>query len=191
MPQTGRPFADLCEGVARRLGPALMGWRFGAFGSRTFLNRPYRITHPDRIYLGSRVTIRAGGRIEVVLAYAGVAHDPRLEIGDGTIIEQGCHLVVAARMQIGPEVLIGPYVLVTDCEHGMDVYDERSPVEQPLKVAPVVIGRRVFIGAGARILKGVRIGDGAVIGANAVVTADVGAGDIVGGVPARSLRKGV
>jgi maltose O-acetyltransferase len=52
-------------------------------------------------------------------------------------------------------------------------------------VAPVRIGRRVYIGAGAVILPGVTIGDDAIVGAGAVVRHDVPAGMVAVGVPAR------
>lgn len=52
----------------------------------------------------------------------------------------------------------------------------------------VAIGHDVWIGHGAVVLPGVSIGNGAVVGANAVVTRDVGAYQIVAGVPAKLVR---
>lgn len=52
-----------------------------------------------------------------------------------------------------------------------------------------MIGNDVWIGYEALIMAGVHIGDGAVIGARAVVTKDVPPYAIVGGVPAREIRK--
>ncbi len=52
-----------------------------------------------------------------------------------------------------------------------------------------VIGNDVWIGYEAVILSGVHIGDGAIIGARAVVTKDVPPYTVVGGVPAREIRK--
>ena len=53
----------------------------------------------------------------------------------------------------------------------------------------IVIGNDVWIGYEAVILSGVTIGDGAVIGCRAVVTKDIPPYTIVGGVPAKPIRK--
>ena len=53
----------------------------------------------------------------------------------------------------------------------------------------IVIGNDVWIGYEAVILAGVTIGDGAIIGARAVVTKDVPPYTIVGGVPAKPIRR--
>ena len=53
----------------------------------------------------------------------------------------------------------------------------------------IVVGNDVWIGYEAVILSGVTIGDGAIIGARAVVTRDVPPYAIVGGVPARLIRR--
>lgn len=53
----------------------------------------------------------------------------------------------------------------------------------------IVIGNDVWIGYHALILSGVTVGDGAIIGTNAVVTKDVPPYTIVGGVPARPIRR--
>lgn len=53
----------------------------------------------------------------------------------------------------------------------------------------VTIGHDVWIGHGVTITAGVSIGDGAVVGAGAVVTKDVAPYTIVGGVPAKPIRR--
>lgn len=53
----------------------------------------------------------------------------------------------------------------------------------------IVIGNDVWIGYDAVIMAGVHIGDGAIIGTRAVVTKDVEPYSIVGGVPAKEIRK--
>jgi acetyltransferase-like isoleucine patch superfamily enzyme len=56
-----------------------------------------------------------------------------------------------------------------------------------LRTGPVEIGRDAMIGANCTVLPGVRIGDGATVSACSLVNADVPAGAVVGGVPARLL----
>ena len=62
-------------------------------------------------------------------------------------------------------------------------------VGHPKSKGDVVIGNDVWIGMEAMILSGVKIGDGAVIGARSVVTRDVEPYAIVGGNPAKEIRK--
>ncbi|MBI2718272.1 MAG: CatB-related O-acetyltransferase [Rhizobiales bacterium] len=56
-------------------------------------------------------------------------------------------------------------------------------------LGPTVLGHDVWIGDGVIVLPGVSIGTGSVLGANAVVTRDVPPYAIVGGVPARIIRR--
>lgn len=57
------------------------------------------------------------------------------------------------------------------------------------KIGVPVIGNRVHIGAGAKVLGPIRVGDGAIIGANAVVLFDILPNMVVGGIPARVLKE--
>lgn len=54
---------------------------------------------------------------------------------------------------------------------------------------PIIIGNDVWIGTNVTILDGVKIGDGAIIGAHSLVTKDIAPYTIVGGIPAKELKK--
>ena len=71
-------------------------------------------------------------------------------------------------------------------EWGLDAKDICSAWDNK---GDIVIGNEVWIGYEAVVMSGVKIGDGAIIGTRAVVTKDVPPYTIVGGVPARPIRK--
>lgn len=58
-----------------------------------------------------------------------------------------------------------------------------------MKILKTLIGHDVWVGANVIIMDGVEIGTGAIIAAGAVVTKNVSPYEIVGGVPAKQLRK--
>ena len=112
--------------------------------------------------------------------------NPKVYIGNNTVIGRHCMITAKNLIRIGNNVLMGAYVQVIDCSHGIV---KSAPIrEQAAEIGQVTIGDDVWIGAGAKILMNVNIGQGAVIGANAVVTKDVSPYAIVGGVPAEIIK---
>ncbi|WP_319004507.1 acyltransferase [Loktanella gaetbuli] len=122
----------------------------------------------------------------VVLLTSGArGASPRLTIGARSYVNRQTMFDASERISVGADCMIGPFVYITDHDHGTAPGIRLA--DQPLTGTPVTIGRNVWIGAGAIILKGVTIGDNAVIAAGCVVTRDVPPGARIAGVPGRPL----
>ena len=109
-----------------------------------------------------------------------------LYIGNGTSIEQNCHIIAAYNLSIGKDCVISANVYISDCNHRYD--ENKRIIDSTLEVKRTNIADNVFIGIGAKIMPGVSIGERSVIGANAVVTRDVPPYQIWGGVPAKYIK---
>ena len=107
-------------------------------------------------------------------------------IGDHTRI--GIHNTIIGPVTIGSHVNLAQGITVTALNHNFSDTTRRID-EQGISTNPVTIEDDVWIGANAVILPGVTIGQHAVVAAGAVVTADVPANTVVGGVPARIIKK--
>ena len=106
-----------------------------------------------------------------------------IHIGKNVFINAGCHFQDQGGITIMDGTLIGHAVIIATLNHAFEPEHRADMVP-----APVVIGRNVWIGSGAKIMPGVTIHDGAIVAAGAVVIRDVPAEVVVAGVPAKVIR---
>lgn len=107
-----------------------------------------------------------------------------LKLGKNVFINAGCQFQDQGGITIGDGTLVGPKTVIATLNHHQNPSKRANLIPKPVK-----IGSRVWIGANVTILPGVTIGDGAIIAAGAVVNKDVEENTIVGGVPARFIKK--
>ena len=168
---------------------------FEAFHPVVSINRLIARSVPA--YCGYRLRtaiLRIGGwNIDRTALFADVPHwsgpgkvRRRLSIGPDCWINVGCRFDLSDDITIGSGVAIGHDVMIMTSTHQLGGHERRAG---ELTTAPVTIEQGAWIGARAVILPGRTIGSGAVVAAGAVVTRDVPPDVIVGGVPARELRR--
>ena len=107
----------------------------------------------------------------------------RMTIGKNVIINKGATILSPGQVVIEDNVLIGPEVKITTVDH--DLLDRHNLFH----FGKVTIKENAWICIGAIICPGVTIGKNAVVAAGAVVTKDVEPNTIVGGVPAKVIKK--
>jgi len=164
--------------------------RFGAFGHGSCLAFPTGAVFGERwihvgqdTLVGPHVSISAGmvpGQIMVT--------DPVVRIGDRCMIGRGSHIVGHFEIDIGDDVHTGPYVYITDQNHGYEDPDEAVHVQWPSD-DPVRIGDGSWLGTGVVVLPGSRLGRNVVVGAGAVVRGTFPDHCVIAGVPARIVRR--
>lgn len=125
-----------------------------------------------RIFGGSRVSVNN---------YA------RLVLGDNGFLNMNCNVRCFNSIAVGDGVRVSENCVLSDSDnHNIQYYDKKSMLS-----SPIVIGNHVLIGLNSMVLKGVTINDNTIVAAGSVVTKDVGSNTIVGGVPARIIKKDV
>jgi acetyltransferase-like isoleucine patch superfamily enzyme len=112
--------------------------------------------------------------------------DPKAELVLGPGAGVSATVICAAiSVQVGEGTIMGSGAMVMDTDFHQPEGKWGWGDDLVSSARPVRIGRGVFIGARAIILKGVTIGDRAIIGAGAVVTTDVPDGCLAFGNPAQ------
>ena len=131
---------------------------------------------------------KVGGRVKI---WRDVWVDDyrKLTLGDDISIGKSVIFICGGEVMVGNRVMIAHGSKIISSGHRIpDDADEPMRFSGP-EAAPIKIEDDAWVGAGATVLPGVTIGRGAVVSAGAVVTRNVEPYTIVGGVPARLLRK--
>jgi serine acetyltransferase len=165
------------------------GRRFAGFGPGSMAAFPPGSVFGERwivigadTLIGAFVSLSAG-----MVPGQDLGPDPVLRIGDRCVIGRGSHIVAHQSLVIGDDVFTGPYVYITDQNHGYA--DPDVPIGRQLPSnAAVSIGQGCWLGAGAIVLPGARIGRNVVVAAGSVVRGTVPDRCVVAGVPAKVVR---
>ena len=155
-------------------GKARLG--YGNFETSEFFRSltPSYLKNTGTIELGNEVTISSSFKI---------LNKGTLKIGDQTYINPNSIIRIENGLTIGNDCAISWGVTMMD--------HDAHEMEGKREARPIIIGNHVWIGANATILKGVSIGDGCVIAAGAVVSKSFGSNQLIGGVPARTIKENV
>lgn len=160
---------------------------YKSIGKKSYIYKPIIVTGKNNISIGDYVGIWQGARIECISEWKGEILRPEINIGNGCMFGQGLHMTTGSKIDIGDNVVVSSYCMITSINHSFDVVD-LPPLSASLECSDVYIGANSLIGTGAKIMPGVSIGKNCVVGAGAVVTKDVPDYSIVAGMPAKVIR---
>ena len=173
-----------------RLECLLKGVRFG--GQCVFLGRPIVSLAPHSLLtLGDNVTVASGVRCNTLGCFQPsvlrtLLPGSKLVLSDEVGLS-GTVMCAASSIDVGKGTIFGSGAMVIDNDFHAPSGDWNWTMDAESSRAtarPIKIGRGVFVGARAIILKGVTIGDRAIVGAGAVVTKDVPERHLAAGNPA-------
>ncbi|WP_364516784.1 acyltransferase [Nocardioides sp. LML1-1-1.1] len=164
--------------------------RFGTFAPGACLAFPMAtVVNPGAIHVGRDTLVGKYATLSVGYGPAQeVLPERGLVIGERCVIGARACLTAHESITIGDDVWFGQDVFVSDASHGYQ--DPEVPVGRQFgSHQPVVIGSGSWIGHGAMILPGTTIGRNVVVAAGSVVRGVVEDHAVVGGVPARTIRR--
>lgn len=181
-------------GLAQRVGDVVpgthLGDRFGSLGEGSAIGFPTAsLMNVGSIHLGRDVLV--GRHVTLSVGYGPGdpgAPERGLVIGDRCVIGARSSLTAHASIELGDDVWFGQDVFVCDASHGYQ--QPEVPVGRQFGPhAPVRIGSGSWVGHGAIILPGTTLGRNVVVAAGSVVRGTVADHAVVGGSPARVLRR--
>jgi hypothetical protein len=144
-----------------------------------------------------RLRIKGPGKIEIhdganLFAFRGTTWlqtrtwDAIIRIGANARLN-GPMVQADTLIEIGPDCIIGQAHLMDTDMHSLAL-DRRTNPDAPVRTAPIVLERNVWVARGAVVLPGVTIGENSVIAYGSVVTHNIPSGVLAAGNPATVIR---
>jgi acetyltransferase-like isoleucine patch superfamily enzyme len=135
-----------------------------------------------------RLEIGAGTLLEqgVWITAPGEA---RVRIGAGTFLNMGVMVAAQELVEIGDHCMLANGCFVSDASHRYDDHERPITWQGFVSKGPTRIGDNCWLGANVVVTSGVSIGERCVIGANSVVTHNIEPFSIAAGAPAKVLRR--
>lgn len=161
------------------------------YGFANFLPNSYYpivgvVSNQIRIFLCRRI-FKKVGKVDTINRGIKFGMGFGVEIGDYSGI--GENAIIPPNTKIGNYVMIAPFLYIVGGNHKFDRTDIPMYFQGAEDRKVTIIKDDVWIGARVLIMAGCSVGKGAVVAAGAVVTKDVGDYELVGGVPARIIKK--
>ncbi len=163
---------------------------FGSFGAGSVVGFPTATVYGQRqIHIGSGTLVNMWATLAAGYHPDQDTVPPRaLVIGDRCVIGMRCGIVAHQSIEIGDDVWFGQDIYVTDANHGYS--DPDTPIGKQLGAHdPVRIGSGTWIGHGSVVLAGTTLGKNVVVAAGSVVRGDIPDHAVIGGVPAKVIRR--
>lgn len=134
-----------------------------------------------------RPFLKSCGRNFQVGLMAKLEHPDGIEVGNDVYIGHGSWISgLRGGVNLHDEVMLGPFVRMISSNH---TFAGGSARFAPGEAGHIEIGRGTWIAGGATVVAGVTVGSSCLLAAGCVVTRDVLAGDIAGGVPAKTIGR--
>lgn len=149
------------------------------------VGRGVRIRARCRFIIDPTATLQLGDGCEIDTGTTVAVYGRgTLRLGERTFVGHHGTLASHRSISIGAGTFLAELVSIRDHDHALG----EPPSSGNVEVAPIVIGRDVWLAAKTTVLRGAEIGDRAVVAAHAVVRGAIPAGALAAGIPARVVR---
>ncbi|EMT46447.1 MULTISPECIES: sugar O-acetyltransferase [Anoxybacillus] len=169
----------------RATDPELVKEREHARKLTRLLNQTLETEHERRVTVLKELFGSTGEQVYVEPPFH-CDYGYNIHVGENFFANFNCVFLDVCEIRIGDNCLIGPGAHIYTATHPIDPLKRASGLEYG---KPVIIGDHVWIGGGAIINPGVKIGNNVVIASGSVVTKDVPDDVVIGGNPAKIIKR--